>query len=80
MEAVRIIGDKKDIHMLENIDLVLDLFEENEENEYVGYYFADHERRIVVFVHQFPSSCIPHWCEIEGISSGTHLRMSSLPM
>lgn len=60
------------------VDLVLDL-NEDENGEFVGYYFADHEKRIIVFVHEFPSECLPHWFEIKGISSGTHLRMSSLP-
>ena len=77
-EAVRIIGDLKDIQMPENIDLVLDLNDDGNGNEVVDYYFADHEKRIVVFVHEFSSSCLPHWFEIKGINSGTHLRMSSL--
>ena len=79
-EAVRIIEDLKDIQMPENIDLVLDLNDDSDGNEVVDYYFADHEKRIVVFVHEFPSSCLPHWFKVKGISSGTHLRVSSLPM
>ena len=64
------------IQRSEKIDFVLDLFEENDE-EFIGYYFADHELRTVVFLHEFESECIPHWFEIKGINSGTHLRMSS---
>ena len=79
MEAVKKIEDlidKKDFQMPEEIDLVLDL---NEEVGNVDYYFADHEKRIIVFIHEFPSNDIPHWNEIKGVSSGTHLRMYSLP-
>ena len=65
--------------MPEKTDLVLDINEDEDGNEVVDYYFADHELRIVVFVHEFSSRCLPHWYEIKGISSGTHLRMSSLP-
>ena len=78
MEAIGIIEALKDVQMLENIDLVLDLNQDSNGDEFIGYYFADHERRIVLFAHEFPSSCLPHWFEIQGISSGTHLRMSSL--
>lgn len=81
-EAIRIIEDvisEHDIQMSEKTDLVLDLNEDNNGKDLVDYYFADHELRIVVFVHEFPSSCLPHWYEITGISSGTHLRMSPLP-
>ena len=62
--------------MPEEVDLVLDL-NEFDGKEIVDYYFADHEKRIIVFVEKFPSNCIPHWSEIKGVSSGTHLRMSS---
>jgi hypothetical protein len=79
IEAIGIIEDLKDIQMPENVDLVLDLNEDGNGNEVVDYYLADHEKRIIVFVEEFPSKCIPHWHEIKGVSSGTHLRMSSLP-
>ena len=62
--------------MPEEVDLVLDL-NEVDGKELVDYYFADHEERIIVFVEEFPSNCIPHWFEIKGVSSGTQLRMSS---
>jgi hypothetical protein len=81
-EAIRIIEgliSEHDIQMSEKTDLVLDLNEDDDGEDLVDYYFADHELRIVVFVHEFPSSCLPHWCEVKGVSSGTHLRMSSLP-
>ena len=61
--------------MPEEIDLVLDL-NGDDGKEFVDYYFADHEKRIIVFAEEFPSSCLPHWYEIKGVSSGTHLRMS----
>ena len=80
-EAVRIIEDlitEKGFEMPEETDLVLDLDEDDGE-EVVDYYFADHEKRIIVFVHKFDSDYLPHWHEIKGVSSGTHLRMSSLP-
>ena len=80
IEAVRIIEDliaEKDIQMPEEIDLVLDVNEDGGK-EIVDYYFADHEKRIIVFVEEFPSDYLPHWSEIRGISSGTHLRMPSL--
>ena len=80
MEAVGIIEDfivEKGFRMPANIDLVLDL-NEVDGKEVVDYYFADHERRIVIYVETFPSNCLPHWNEIKGVSSGTHLRMSSL--
>jgi len=58
-------------------DLVLDL--NWVEDCYVAhYYFADHESRIVFFLDEFLSDNLPHWTEIKGVSSGTHLRMSSL--
>ena len=81
MEAVKNIDDlidEKDFQIPEEIDLVLDL-NEDDGKEFVDYYFADHEKRIIVFIHEFPSNCIPHWNEIKGVSSGTHLRMYSLP-
>ena len=64
--------------MPEETDLVLDL-NEYDGKEVVDYYFADHEKRIIVFMDEFSSDYLPHWCEIKGVSSGTHLRMSSLP-
>ena len=67
------------IQMSEKTDLVLDLNEDDDGDEVVDYYFAGHELRIVKFLHKFPSDCLPHWHEVKGISSGTHLRMSSLP-
>lgn len=82
MDAVRIIDDlitEQNNQMSEKTDLVLDLNEDKNGNEVVDYYFADHESRIIVFVHEFESDCLPHWFEIKGVSSGTHLRMSSLP-
>ena len=69
---------EKDIQMPEEFDLVLDLNEEVGK-EFVDYYFADHEKLIIVFIHEFPSNCLPHWYDIKGVNSGTHLRMSSLP-
>ena len=81
-EAVRIIEDfiaEDDIQKPEEFDLVLDLDEDDDGKEIVYYYFADHEKRIIVFLHEFPSNCLPHWYEVKGVSSGTHLRMSSLP-
>ena len=80
IEAVRIIEVLKDFQMPENIDLLLDLNDDSDGNEVVDYYFAEHEKHIVVFVHEFTSGCLPHWSEVKRISSGTHLRMSSLPM
>ena len=80
-EAIRIIEDliaESDIQKPEEFDLVLDL-NEDDGKEIVYYYFADHEKRIIVFVEEFPSDCIPHWYDVTGVSSGTHLRMSSLP-
>ena len=66
------------IHWIpEKTDLVLDL--NWVEDCYVThYYFADHESRIVFFLDEFLSDNLPHWSEIKGVSSGTHLRMSSL--
>ena len=65
--------------MPEEIDLVLDLYKYDNGKEVVDYYFADHEKRIIVFVHEFQSNYLPLWYEIKGISSGTQLRMSSMP-
>lgn len=65
--------------MPEEIDLVLDLNEDDDGKEVIDYYFADHEKRIIVFMEEFSSDYLPHWDEIKGISSGTHLRMFSLP-
>ena len=79
IEAVGVIehlNAKKGIQMPEEIDLVLDLNEVNGK-EVADYYYADHEKRIIVFAHEFRSDCIPHWYEIKGISSGIQLRMSS---
>ena len=64
--------------MPEETDLVLDL-DEDDGKDVVDYYFADHEKRIIVFAHKFVSDCLPHWNEIKGVSSATHLRMSSPP-
>ena len=78
-EAVRTIEDliaENGIQMPKEIDLVLDVNEDNGK-EVVDYYLADHEKRIIVFVEKFPSNYLPHWSEIKGVSSGTHLRMSS---
>ena len=79
MEAIKIIEDlmaEKDIKKPEDFDLVLDFNEDDDGKEVVDYYFADHEKRIIVFLHEFPSNCLPHWYEVKGVSSGTHLRMS----
>lgn len=61
--------------MSEKLDLVLDLNKDDDGNEIVDYYLADHELRIVLFVDEFPSICLPHWFGVKGISAGTHLRM-----
>ena len=82
MHAVRIIDEiitEQKFQMTEKTDLVLDLGEDKNGNEVVDYYFADHELRIIVYVDEFNSEQLPHWKEIQGVSSGTHLRMSSLP-
>ena len=72
-----IIAEKR-IQMPKEIDLVLDLNKDDKGKVIVDYYLADHEKRIIVFVEKFPSNYLPHWSEIKGVSSGTHLRMSSL--
>jgi hypothetical protein len=82
MEAITIIDgliSKRGFQMSAKTDLVLDLTVEDNGDQFVDHYFADHELRIVVFAHEFPSDCIPHWFELKGVNSGTHLRMSSLP-
>lgn len=76
-QAVDIIDDfisEHDIQMPKRLDLALDLNEDNGK-QYIDYYFADHELRIVVFLHDFSSDYLPKWNEIKGVSSGTHLRM-----
>ena len=55
MDAARIITEQNIPQMLEKTDLVLDLNEDKNGNEAVDYYFADHELRIIVFVHEFES-------------------------
>ena len=65
------------IQIPERTDLVLDLCEEDGD-PFIGYYFANHELRIVLFLQKIASSIIPYWNDIKGVSSGTHLRMSSL--
>ena len=82
MDAVKVIDDviaENGFQMPEQMDLVLDLNKDDDGDEFADYYFADHEKRIIVFVEEFPSDCIPHWYDVTGVSSGTHLRMSSLP-
>ena len=79
IEAVGVIEDviaKKGIQKPKDIDLVLDLNEVDGKDS-ADYYFADHEKRIIVFAEKFSSKYLPHWDEIKGISSGIQLRMSS---
>lgn len=65
------------IQIPKKADLVLDVnFDEKTERYVTDYYFADHELRIVFFLDEFSSDCLPHWSEIKGVNSGTHLRMS----
>ena len=42
------------------------------------YYFANHQLRIIFFLDHFSSDRIPNWEVVYGVSSGRHLRMSSL--
>jgi hypothetical protein len=70
--------DSNHISIPEKTDLVLDV-NLNTDGEYVtDYYFANHQLRIIFFLDHFSSENIPNWGEINGVSSGRHLRMSSL--
>jgi hypothetical protein len=57
---------------------VLDINLDKDGTYVTDYYFANHQLRIIFFLDHFSSEYIPNWDEIEGVSSGRHLRMSSL--
>ena len=79
MEAISIIEDfilTHNIQIPEYTDLVLRFLEED--GRFIGYYFASHELRIVLFLHKISPSYLPRWTDIKGVDSGTYIRMSSL--
>ena len=66
------------ISIPEKTDLVLDINLDTDGTYVTDYYFANHELRIIFFLDHFSSDRIPNWGEIDGVSSGRHLRMPSL--
>ena len=66
------------ISIPEKTDLVLDINLDADGSYVTDYYFANHQLRIIFFLDEFSSEYIPNWTEIDGVSSGRHLRMSSL--
>ena len=65
------------ISIPEKTDLVLDINLDEDGTYVTDYYFANHQLRIIFFLDYFTSESIPGWEEIDGVSSGRHLRTSS---
>jgi hypothetical protein len=78
IEIIEEFIDSNHISIPEMTDLVLDINLDTEGNSVTDYYFANHQLRIIFFLDNFSSDYIPNWGEIDGVSSGRHLRMSSL--
>ena len=78
IEIIEEFIDSNHISIPEMTDLVLDINIDTEGDYVTDYYFANHQLRIIFFLDNFSSDGIPNWAEIDGVSSGRHLRMSSL--
>ena len=68
--------DSNHIPIPEKTDLVLDINLDTDGTYVTDYYFANHQLRIIFFLDHFSSESIRNWGEIDGVSSGRHLRMS----
>ena len=78
LEIIEEFIDNNHISIPEKTDLVLDINLDTDGTYATDYYFANHQLRIIFFLDDFSSDFIPNWGEIQGVSSGRHLRMSSL--
>ena len=78
IEIIEEFIDSYHISIPAKTDLVLDINLDTDGAYVTDYYFANHQLRIIFFLDHFSSDFLPNWGEIKGVSSGRHLRMSSL--
>lgn len=62
-----------DIPMPEEYTLALDLTKHSDGTFFTDYYYADHEKRLVFFLHDLQCSDLPVWSEVEGVSALSHI-------
>ncbi|KAJ7439704.1 hypothetical protein B0H11DRAFT_559619 [Mycena galericulata] len=67
--------DKKFFGPADDIDIVLDLFEDRSETIKCGYYFVDHSTRSIFWMDVFEISQLSSWKRVPGITSASHTSL-----
>ncbi|KAJ7468782.1 hypothetical protein FB451DRAFT_1257315 [Mycena latifolia] len=60
---------------MSNVDLVLEILNDNPIHLECGYYFADHDKRIVFWLDKFNMTQLRIWKVVPGITTGTHAKL-----
>lgn len=70
---------KNDLHLPENYTLAIELDTQPDGQILTGYYFTDHQKKIVFFLDDIAAhTSFPVWEEVKGVTAHSHIRTFSL--